>query len=246
MQEGRFDFSDSRIDDLTILLRRPAMTLEARQVPFVLRSTLGALAVLALLGSPDAARAGAEVPGARAQELSRRYALGEVRLQEGAGGVSGPFHLIGDLTPAALRSAAGAARPDPAHVARAVLQDLAPDLDLGDVEELRQDRLQSDDTGRVHLLFQRYVGGLRVEDLEVHVHFDPDGSVIAVQGVLVPVTGAMAAAAANAPLGPEKDEIANLLREDLGALGTALPHIRNLERVLSAEPPYVVWKADVT
>jgi hypothetical protein len=46
----------------------------------------------------------------------------------------------------------------------------------------------------------------------------------------------MALAAANAPLGPEKDEIVTLLQEDLGALGTVLPQIRNLERVLSAEP----------
>jgi hypothetical protein len=222
------------------------MTLQAGQVLRAWRRAVTALAVLAMLGSAVSARAGEAVPSARVQALSSRYVLDDVRLQEGPDGVAGPFHLIGDLTPAALRTAAGAARQDPTVVARGVLRDLAPDLDLGEGEELRQDRLQTDDSGRSHLLFRRYVAGLRVDDLEVHIHFEPDGSVIAVQGVLVPVTEAMAEAAANAPTRPEKDEVAMLLRDDLVTLGTAMPQIRALEKILAAEPPYVVWKADVT
>ena len=165
----------------------------------------------------------------------------------------GLFRWSGDEAQAgesARRFAAAAPRParapvDPERAAMDFLRARAQPLGFTSPEEaLRLRRKDTDRFGATHLRYDRYVEGLRLENMEVIVHVGADGSVTGVNGYAVQVPPALASQAAlwragHVPSSSEakiRDQVALDMRQDAGTL-----QFLSLERVAAVEAPWLVW-----
>jgi Zn-dependent metalloprotease len=167
----------------------------------------------------------------------------------GPAGVTGLFFIAGDLRPSEEREKKSgdqvqARRPESA--AASLLRDEADFLGMTRPdEELREKRRLQDEDGKVHIFFDKYIAGLRVDGMDVRVHMNPDGSVFCFQGSLVsmsPSVKADIAAAARSTQVPE-ERVRTAIADDIGA---GADFVMRAEKVATAVPPYIIWKGSVS
>lgn len=112
-------------------------------------------------------------------------------------------------------------------------------------EELRQRTELEEKDGKVHIFFDKYIAGLRIDQVDIRVHVNPDGSVFAFNGYLVSVPlsvkSAVAAAARSTHIPQER--VRTAIADDMGF---GVTFTMKAEKVVIPTEPYVVWKADVT
>jgi len=205
------------------------------------------LFVTVLTTLPLLAQAPQDTPAHWEQRLRADYRIDEIRLPPD---LDGPFFLIGDLTPGAgavLRP--GRDRGIFRSIAAAFLRDNRELLDVRDpTVDLQETGIAIDHQQRAHVSYQRSIEGLPLEDSEVIVHIGPDGSIVAVNGRLSPVTPALERAVANTiSLGLVSEAAAHeSVLWDLGVSRREPVTVRFLhsELVATRKPPYVLWKIE--
>lgn len=163
---------------------------------------------------------------------------------------SGRFFVAGDLMPRSLRGVAGPAgpRPEPRRVAAEFLSENAGFLGVDDpAEELRERSVDRDLHGRTHLSYTREVSGLPLEEAEVLLHFEPDGTLSAFQGVLVSVTPEMRQDAAIADKGLDAEAARSIALRDLLDSGqrSSVLHVVEARRFVTSARPHIIWKVEV-
>jgi hypothetical protein len=160
-------------------------------------------------------------------------------------GPAGLFFISGNLTPRGGvgtlgRSAAASAQATASEFLREEARLLG--LDRPE-EELRERARETDRHGRIHVFYTKYVGGLRLDGVDIRVHVEPDGTIFAVNGNLVPIPVASLPAVVVATRGAHlpEDQVRALVRGDLGQEPDIL---FRTEKVVIASEPFVVWKVD--
>jgi Zn-dependent metalloprotease len=158
------------------------------------------------------------------------------------------FFVMGDLRPSEelpTKSRSQAASRGPESSAIAFVRDEADFLGITRPdEELRQRRSVQEDNGKVHVFFDKYIAGLRIDGADVRVHVNADGSVFAFNGYLVTMPSSVKSAVVEAAGSVHITEeiVQTTIADDLG-LGVAF--MMRAEKLAVPAEPYVVWKADV-
>lgn len=181
-------------------------------------------------------------------ELRGKYKIESIRLPEENGRLRGPFHLTGDLTPRNLVGKAAATNAE--ATALAFLEEIKPLLGVADLsKELQKKSVAKDRHGATHISFHREVGGLTLDGMEVTTHLDSEGKIFAVTGHLIPVMPELTTAttAERLALSITQATARSAIELDLKAGGIDPETVAqmSLEKVATADAPYVVWKADV-
>jgi Zn-dependent metalloprotease len=172
-----------------------------------------------------------------------------VTVEFGPAGPTGLFFIAGDLRPSEEREKRSGYRAQAQKPDSAAPLFIREEMDFLGVtrpdEELRERRRLQDEDGKVHIFFGKYIAGLRVDGMDVRVHMNPDGSVFCFQGSLVSMSPAVkadiAAAARSAQVAEER--VRTAIADDIGA---GADFVMRAEKVATAAPPYVVWKASVS
>lgn len=193
------------------------------------------------------AAAGFAAPGGSVWEsrLRAQYRVETLQLPEEAS--AGRFFISGDLTPRVFRNTAGT-RPEPRRIAAEFLAENAELLGVDDpAEELRERSADRDLHGRTHLSYTRMVAGLPLEEAEILMHFEPDGTLSDFQGVLVPVTPEMRRAAAAADKGLDAEAARRVTLSDLRGTAQEPSTLQVVEtrRLATSSRPHVIWKVEV-
>jgi Zn-dependent metalloprotease len=196
------------------------------------------------LGDRGADRTAIEA-GLRARYRSVESAIFDV----GPSGPTGLFFIAGDLQPSEERRRGSGNRlpaQKPESTASAFVRDEAEFLGMTRPdEELRLRRKTEDNYGRVHVFFDKYIAGVRLDGMDVRVHMNPDGSVFAFQGNLIALSAStkadIAAAASSARITEER--VREIITGDIGA---GVGFVMRAEKLAIPSRPYVVWRAGVS
>ncbi len=189
----------------------------------------------------------ARIRHAEAKTYLKYRKVTTANFQRSADGNGYLFFVAGDLSPkeASAASAIDIERTA-ATAATAFLNSEAEFLDLsGPSDTLRERSRVREDDGAVHILFDKFIAGLRVERMDVRVHVNPEGAVVAFSGHVEPLSPASRAligeAAATARI--TKDSVLEVIAQDLGV---GVNFSAKSEKLAIASEPFVVWDADAT
>jgi Zn-dependent metalloprotease len=168
-------------------------------------------------------------------------------VSEGPAGPTGGFLIAGELTPRTAPSLAPNAGV-PARIA-AARQLISEERELFGIEDVQQELVEratkTDEHDQTHITFDRLLGGLRLEGMEVFVHFDGAGNIVAVNGTLVPVPASMAAEVRRVALGPmrTREDALEAARREVGLTPDEMLRVTRAEAelVALAEKPHVAW-----
>ena len=121
------------------------------------------------------------------QRLHTMYKIESIQLNYGPYGPVGLFHITGDITPRAAMNNMGVVESDPRSIARSFLIEQARLFSISNVDEdIKEQKLTTDRHGRTHILYHRYINGLKMEGVEILIHIGSDKKIFAVNGKLIP------------------------------------------------------------
>lgn len=166
---------------------------------------------------------------------------------------SGPFFIRGEMSPtrAVVKSVAGSgaandkgpplARSSEA-IARAFLLEFKNIWGLDTEQDLLLLNAQQDQHGNTHLRFARRAAAWQLEDMQLLVHINAEGSITAVNGNLVPLTVELK----EFLRGPVATVSPQEIDATLQRMFASSP-IKVLKRDIFArvQPPFLVWRCDV-
>ena len=183
------------------------------------------------------------------QRLHTMYKIESIQLNYGPYGPVGLFHITGDITPRAAMNNMGVVESDPRSIARSFLIEQARLFSISNVDEdIKEQKLTTDRHGRTHILYHRYINGLKMEGVEILIHIGSDKKIFAVNGKLIPVTYSLINNVVNKSTGGlSEEEIRGIIEQDIGQdkIDPGTIGINKIEKVVIPSDPYIVWKVDV-
>jgi len=182
------------------------------------------------------------------RHLRANYRVEKIQLPQQ---LDGPFFVSGDLTPAKVRALQPQGDLNTGRsIAKAFIEDSASIFEIQDLSsELRETRATTGPHGRMHISYRRLVEGVPLEEVEFTIHIDSEGSIVAINGTLAPVTAELRGTIAekvSAQLLGEAD-VREAIAGNLEDSSQDRNQIRFLRATLVATvvEPYVVWSVDV-
>ena len=115
----------------------------------------------------------------------------------------------------------------------------------GEMREQIRPGVPIDQRGNIHLRYDHYIDGLRLEGTETVVHIRADGQIYAITADIAPISPRLVQTV-NRPTVSDP-QVRLIVKRDLQAAGVdprAVTHLE-LEKFAIAVPPYVLWKAGV-
>lgn len=123
--------------------------------------------------------------------------------------------------------------------ARAFMQREAALLDIPDMAEIRKLEFSRTDDGVFIAHYQRFIGGIRLNEEVFRLHVDPVGTVTRLFATLVPTPLALYQAVDRTPIA--KERVQAIVEQELAGQG---PYTSNEpELAATSQPPYVLWQA---
>ena len=124
-------------------------------------------------------------------------------------------------------------------IARAVMQNEAALLDIPDMSEIRKLEFSRTDDGLFIAHYQRFIGGIRLDQEVFRLHVDPAGTVTRLYATLVPTPIALYQAVDRTPIA--REQVREIVEQELAAHGAHTSD--EPELVATSRPPHVVWQA---
>jgi hypothetical protein len=185
------------------------------------------------------------------QHLQRKYFIERVDVQPKEHHLYGRTRTLwvdGVLTPPSVAGLRPGTLTDARLMAEAFFREEAALLGLTPTSEMREQirpRDPTDRRGNIHLRYDHYIGGLRLESTETLIHIRAQGQIYAMTANIAPISADLVRAVNEPTL--QDPQIRLLIKTDLQSSDVDPRRVTHLEleKVAIAIPPYVVWKARV-
>lgn len=164
-------------------------------------------------------------------------------LQETPHGPRGSIGISGNFVPKSVITEAN--KHDRLRaIAKSFIAEEPELFGITDLEELREYKFESAESGWTHIYYSRFIGDLQFES-SIFVHINPEEQITSISGSVTPALPELYEAATKKTL--LKDEIVKIIEQNFKSTGLDPKNMRILrvQKFAVSYSPYVVWGANV-